>query len=145
MTNGVDPAILWPMVAQAALVAAVWLCMYRARLVEMRARRIGAQAVATSRQAAVLENVAAADNFRNQFEMPVLFLALCLALAVSGLASPLQVALAWAYVGLRSVHSLIHVTYNRVLHRFAAYTASTLCLFLMWILFGVDLATVGRH
>lgn len=51
-----------------------------------------------------------------------------------------QVVLAWAFVGLRAVHSLIHVTYNRVVHRFFVYAASTLCVFAMWILFAVSLA-----
>ena len=42
---------------------------------------------------------------------------------------------AWAYFGLRVVHSLIHVTYNRVVHRFLVYVASTLLLFGMWAAF----------
>jgi hypothetical protein len=37
------------------------------------------------------------------------------------------------YVGLRALHSLIHVSYNRVVHRFLVYVASTLLLFAMWI------------
>ena len=145
MTNGalamVDRAFLWPMVAQVGLVAIVWVSLYRARLTEMKVRRIRPDAVATSRMAATaLENVAAADNFRNLFELPVLFFAACLALAVTGLGSPLLVGFAWAYVALRAVHSFIHITYNRVVHRFFAYTASTLCLYVMWILFAVNLA-----
>jgi hypothetical protein len=44
-------------------------------------------------------------------------------------------AAAWAYVALRALHSLIHVTYNRVTHRFLVYVASTLLLFGMWIAF----------
>jgi hypothetical protein len=48
-------------------------------------------------------------------------------------------ALAWAFVALRALHSLIHVTYNRVVHRFAAYAASTLCVFALWGLLAVTL------
>lgn len=111
-------AIFWPVVAQVALVAAVWVRLYVARLAEMRARSINPQSLATSRMAAkTLENVSAADNFRNLFEVPVLFYAVCCSLAITDLVTPLQVALAWSYVTLRAVHSLIHVTYNRVTHR----------------------------
>ena len=55
------------------------------RMHEMRTKRIHPPAVATSVQmAARLENVQAADNFRNLFEVPVLFYALAaIALATS--------------------------------------------------------------
>lgn len=49
-------------------------------------------------------------------------------------------ALAWSFVALRTAHSLIHVTYNRVVHRFAVYVLGTLCVFAMWALFAFQLA-----
>lgn len=133
-------AIFWPVIAQVLLVLAVAVRMYLVRVAEMRARRIRPQSIATSRTAAeALQNIAAADNFRNLFEAPVLFFAVCGALAITDTVTTLQLALAWAYVGLRAIHSFIHVTYNRVIHRFAAYLASMVCLFLMWGLFGFAL------
>ena len=100
---------------------------------EMRARRIDAQELATVRAAAGrLERPEAADNIRNLFEVPVLFYLLCIALVLNGGSTPGFVTAAWAYVALRSLHSLIHVTYNRVMHRFLVYVASTLLLFAMW-------------
>jgi hypothetical protein len=133
-------AIFWPLVAQVVLVAVVWGRMYATRIAEMRARSIRPQSVATSRTAAgALQNVAAADNFRNLFEVPVLFFAVCGALAITDTVTPLQLLLAWLYVGLRAVHSFIHVTYNRVMHRFWVYVASTFCVFVMWGLFAFAL------
>jgi hypothetical protein len=118
------------------LTAAVWLKLYADRLGEMRARRIEPQALATARAAAAgLERPQAADNFRNLFEVPVLFYVLCAALALEGGSTPGFVAAAWAYAVLRALHSLIHVTYNRVTHRFLVYVASTLLLFGMWAAF----------
>jgi hypothetical protein len=67
--------------------------------------------------------------------VPVLFYLLCVALVLNGGSTPGFVTAAWAYVALRALHSLIHVTYNRVTHRFLAYAASTLLLFGMWIAF----------
>ena len=134
-------AVFWPMCALALLTAIVWAWMYVDRIGEMRSKHIAPQRLPTAREAAtILEHTAAADNFRNLFELPVLFYALCLALAATELASTLQLALAWAYVALRALHSFIHVTYNRVSHRFTVHLASTLCLFFMWGVFAIDLA-----
>jgi len=132
-----DPIWL-PFCAMALLTALVWVKLYADRLGEMRARDIAPQKLASARAAAgQLERTAAADNFRNLFEVPVLFYALCVAIAVTGGSTPALVAAAWAYVGLRALHSLIHVTYNRVVHRFLVYVTSTLLLFGLWIAFFV--------
>lgn len=133
-------AIFWPLIAQVAIVALVAGRLYATRIAEMRARRIDPQAIATSRTAAgALQDIAAADNFRNLFEVPVLFFAVCCALAITDTVTPAQLALAWVFVGLRAAHSFIHVTYNRVMHRFGVYIASTLCVLAMWGLFAVSL------
>jgi hypothetical protein len=134
--------ILWPMIALVAITFAVATRMYMVRIGEMRARRISPQSIATSRAAAErLEATGPADNFRNLFELPVLFYALCLALFVTGLVTATQLALAWLFVLLRGTHSVIHVTYNRVMHRFRAYLAGMICLASMWMLFAIQLAS----
>jgi hypothetical protein len=131
----IDPIWL-PCAAMVGLTALVWVKLYWDRIGEMRARRIDAQELATVRAAAgKLERPEAAENFRNLFEVPVLFYLLCVALVLTGGSTPAFVTAAWAYVGLRALHSLVHVTYNRVMHRFLAYVASTLLLFGMWIAF----------
>lgn len=135
-----DPIWL-PCAAMVGLTALVWVKLYWDRIGEMRARRIDAQELATVRAAAgKLERPGAADNFRNLFEVPVLFYLLCVALVLTGGSTSAFVAAAWAYVALRALHSLIHVTYNRVMHRFLAYVASTLLLFGMWIAFYARIA-----
>ena len=133
-------AILWPMCALAGLVAVVWLRLYAVRLTEIRTRRIDPQRLARADEAVrLLENNSAADNLRNLFEIPVLFFAVCLALYVTGFVTEMQVSLAWGFVMLRAVHSFIHTTYNRVMHRFLAYAVSTIFVFAMWVLFAVSL------
>lgn len=140
MTDPATRAILWPVLAQVALTVVVWIALYVQRLGEMGRRRIDPQQVRTSQLAAgVLENVAAADNFRNLFEVPVLFYAIVPLLVLAQAVTGTEVALAWAYVALRALHSAIHLSYNRVVHRFWAYAASTLCVFAMWALLGVAL------
>jgi hypothetical protein len=135
-----DPVWL-PCGAMVGVTALVWFKLYADRLGEMRTKRVDPQALATVRAAAgKLERTQAADNFRNLFEVPVLFYVLCIAVSANGGSTPGIVAAAWAYVGLRTLHSLIHVTYNRVVHRFLVYAASTLLLFGMWAAFLVGLA-----
>lgn len=133
-------AIFWPAILQATLTFVVAVRMYVVRVSELRARRMDPQSLATSREAAArLENVAAADNFRNLFELPVLFFAICPALYVTGHVNSLQLGLSWAFVLLRCGHSSIHMTYNRVMHRFYVYLLGMVCVFAMWAVFAVQL------
>lgn len=133
-------AIVMPVFALVLLTAIVWFCLYVERIGEMRRRRIDPQALATSAAGeALLKEVQSSDNFRNLFEVPVLFYALCAILAPAEHVSVFYVIGAWLYVALRYVHSFIHLTYNRVMHRFAVYALSTVLLFLMWGVFGVQL------
>jgi hypothetical protein len=135
-----DP-IWYPCGAMAGLTALVWLKLYADRLGEMRRKRIDPQSLASARATAGLERTQAAENFRNLFEVPVLFYVLCIAVAANGGSTPGLLAAAWAYVALRVLHSLIHVTYNRVTHRFLVYVASTLLLFGMWAAFLLRIAS----
>ena len=125
--------IFLPAVAMVALTFAVWCRMYVTRIGQMKRERIHPQAVATSAQAAArLTDSCAADNFRNLFELPVLFY---VALVVAALTQQVNVAtigLAWLFVLLRVVHSAIHCTYNKVMHRFSAYVAGGVALWLLW-------------
>ena len=56
-------------------------------------------------------------NYHNLLELPVLFYAGCLGAYAADLVSPPLVTLAWVFVALRLVHTVIHVTYNHVWHR----------------------------
>eukprot|EP00271_Cylindrocystis_brebissonii_P000777 TRINITY_DN1098_c0_g1_i1.p2 TRINITY_DN1098_c0_g1~~TRINITY_DN1098_c0_g1_i1.p2 ORF type:complete len:154 (-),score=25.75 TRINITY_DN1098_c0_g1_i1:1471-1932(-) len=66
-----------------------------------------------------------ADNYNHLHEQPTVFYAISLVLAMTGTLDPTSVRLAWAYVGLRVVHSLIQVTNNRIVLRFLAFICSS--------------------
>jgi hypothetical protein len=135
-----DYAILLPPTALAFLTGFVWLKLGSDRLGELRTRRIHPQQVATSKQMAeVLQNTQAADHFRNLFEVPVLFYALCAFLTITKLTTLFLLACAWGYVALRAFHAYIHLTTNKVVRRFQAFVASTIVLFVMWGVFAVRL------
>ena len=129
----IDTRIFLPALAMAALTFIVWLRMYFARVGEMKRERIHPQAVATSPQmAALLKDTRAADNFRNLFELPVLFYLALVVIALTGQVSALTLALAWLFVALRILHSAIHCSYNKVMHRFQAYLAGGIVLWILW-------------
>ncbi len=72
-------------------------------------------------------------NLINLLEMPVLFYVACLTLYVTKSANGTILFLAWAYVALRACHSLVHLTYNNVVHRLTVYAASNVILAVIWI------------
>jgi hypothetical protein len=107
--------------------------MYRVRISEMKRERIHPQSVALSAQIAErLKDTRASDNFRNLFELPVLFyLALGVA-AQTAQVMTLTLALAWTFVALRIAHSAIQCTYNKVIHRFYVYFSGGVALWVLW-------------
>ena len=118
----------------AFLTFAVWTYMYVTRISEMRRKRIHPQRLNTRAhgQELLTDSSVAADNLKNLFEMPVLYYTAILLSMVLMIQDPLLVHLAWGYVALRFLHSLVHCTYNKVMHRFSAYLASCLVLLLIW-------------
>jgi len=74
-------------------------------------------------------------NYMSLLEGPLLFYVACLMYFVAGRVDQTVLAVAWTYVALRLVHSLIHMTYNRVIHRMVAFALSTVVLNAFWILF----------
>lgn len=76
---------------------------------------------------------AAANHFSNLFELPLLFYVTCLLVMSVNLQGNLLLGLAWAFVVTRIIHTLIHLTYNNVVHRMWAFLAGALCVLAMWI------------
>lgn len=130
-----DPKLLFlPAVAMAGLTCLVWLRLYVVRIGQMRRERIHPQAVATSAEsAAKLTDSGPADNFRNLFELPVLFYFALVVCAITGLHDTATLALAWAFVAARVVHSAIQCSYNKVMHRFKAYLSGAALLLALWV------------
>ena len=72
-------------------------------------------------------------NWSNLFEAPMLFYIVCLLALAIQLESALLTSLAWVYVILRVGHSVVHLTYNNVYHRFVFFLLSMIVLLAMWI------------
>lgn len=135
-------AIVWPAFALVALTFAVVLRLARQRFAAARAGRVDPRYYKVFKGEGEPEDVAAtARNLLNLYEMPTLFYAgIALAFA-AGRSGTLLVALAWAYVALRYLHSAIHLTRNKVVWRFRAFAASLFVLLAYWAALGWQLAT----
>jgi hypothetical protein len=125
--------ILAPVVALVAwsLVMQVW--MYAARIGAMRRAGIdmkGRRGSGRNTLEGMIPDEAnwKAHNFAHLMEQPTTFYAVALSLALMDFGGGINLYLAWAYVGLRIVHSVIQATVNIILYRFAVFTLSSLCL-----------------
>jgi hypothetical protein len=74
-----------------------------------------------------------ADNYNHLMEQPTIFYATALALAVAGEGAGLNAALAWGYVGLRIVHSLVQATVNVIMLRWAVFMGASVVLLVLAI------------
>lgn len=126
--------ILYPLFAQVSLTLLVWLWMYTTRIYALKKNRIDANELRTTEdEHRLLSSVLGpSENLVNLFEMPVLFYVACLLAYISHSMSAVLLTLAWLFVVFRAMHSMIHCSYNRVMHRFSAYFISSLCLWGMW-------------
>jgi hypothetical protein len=75
---------------------------------------------------------AAARALGNLFEVPPLFYVACVAVLALGKVDSGFALLAWAFVLCRAIQALIHLSYNNVNHRLAAYFAGWLALLGLW-------------
>lgn len=131
-------AILGPVAALALWSMVMWVWMYATRLPAMRRAKIDtANLVGGTGQN--LESLLPpqvqwkAHNYNHLMEQPTLFYAVAIALAVGGMGGGLNAQIAWAYVALRIVHSLIQVTVNRVMWRFLVFVLASIALLALCI------------
>ncbi|HEU4960256.1 MAG TPA: MAPEG family protein [Sphingomonas sp.] len=131
----IDPnlAILRPVVVLVAWTIAMLFWLIAARIPAMKAagvdlaRLIGGKGTDAD---GVLPAKAQwkAHNYNHLMEQPTLFYAIAITLALLGQGGGINAGIAWAYVGLRILHSLVQATWNRVAVRFLLFLLSSLAL-----------------
>jgi hypothetical protein len=128
--------MLAPVIALVLWTALIWTWMYATRIPAILAARmvLDPQAPRGAQMATLPARVRwKADNYNHLLEQPVLFYATALSLALLGDHSVASLWLAWAYVGLRVVHSLWQATTNVIMVRFGLFFVSSLVLFALAI------------
>lgn len=128
-------AILQPVVALGLWTAVMMVWMYSTRIPAIGATDIPeadmGHPVGMSYLPSEVRRIA--DNYNHLFEQPTLFYALCITIAVAGHVDNWAVNLAWAFVAIRIVHSLVQATVNIVMLRFSIFMVSWLVLIAMLV------------
>lgn len=116
-----------PVMALVAWSLVIWVWMYVQRIPAMQKAGIKPQDARFPGSLDKLPDGArqAADNYNHLMEQPTIFYAAALAIQVAGHADGMAVHLAWVYVGLRVLHSLVQTTVNLVAIRFLVFVLST--------------------
>ena len=125
--------ILQPMVALMAWTMVMWLWMYVTRIPAMNRAKVDPNAMARDSDASLDRSLPPqvqwkAHNYNHLHEAPTVFYAVGLVLAIIGQGDGMNALLAWLYVGLRVIHSLVQATVNRVMVRFVLFALSSLVL-----------------
>ena len=128
--------IFAPMGAMALLTFVVLGFIPATRFRAVFARQVTAEDFKLGESPRVPPNVAVTNrNYMNLLELPMLFYVAGLMYYVAGRVDGTVLAVAWAYVGLRAIHSAIHLSYNNVVHRLSVFALSNVVLATFWILF----------
>ena len=126
--------ILVPVVALVAwsLIMLLWLAVARRRA--FAAMGISWGTIPRGSRGANLDGKAPdeaqwpAHNYMHLMEQPTVFYAIALTLALMDMGGGINLYLAWGYVGLRIIHSIVQATINIVQIRFTIFALATLCL-----------------
>jgi hypothetical protein len=126
-------SMLTPVLALIVLTLLVWIWMYATRIPAMQRAGIDPQ---NARHPGSLDGLPSsarqvADNYNHLMEQPTIFYALVFYIVLAGHSDAFGIYLAWSYVGLRVLHTLIQCTVNNVTMRFSVFALSTLVLMAM--------------
>jgi len=132
-------AIIQPVVALAALTALVWCLMVGRRNLAVINGNVSLRYFRTYTSDAPAEWVERPTRaYMNLLEAPVLFYVACALMLATGRYDSIQVILAWVFVAARCVHAFIHIGFNYVPLRFAAFFAGSLTLAVLWTRFAMQ-------
>jgi hypothetical protein len=127
--------VIPPVLALIGWTFVMWFWMYATRIPAMQKAKVDVAEL--SRTGAKLDlppDVArVADNYNHLHEQPTIFYALAFATQLAGAADGAAVALAWTYVALRVVHSLVQATRNVIPIRFAVFALGSLALMVLLV------------
>lgn len=121
-----------PVFLQVALTFYVLLMMGVRRRAAFDAGEVGNDAMLNDR-AWPADVLKASNNYKNQFELPVLFYAACAMIIAMYAITPLQIVFAWVFVLARYAHTSTHLWANRLSVRFLSFFTSFVAVAAMWV------------
>ena len=126
-------SMMTPILALVCWTLIMWLWMYATRIPAMRKAGIDP---GKTQEKSVMEKLPIevrriADNYNHLHEQPVIFYALVLYSHLVGVSDEFNIMLAWAYVLIRVIHSLIQATWNYIPIRFLIFCLGSIVLVIM--------------
>ncbi len=134
-----ETTIFQPVVALIGWTWVMWVWLYATRLPALRRldgfsfRSAVGRAPSLSDQVLPTEAQRVARNYNHLHEQPTVFYALAVVIAYFGHGHGVNTAIAWVYVGLRIIHSLVQATSDRIILRLPLFFAASLCLMSMTV------------
>jgi len=128
--------ILQPVIVLVLWSLVMWAWLYATRIPAVNRLKVPLDPNASKSEfdAALPANVRwKADNYNHLMEQPTIFYATALSLAFVGQGAGINAWLAWAYVALRVIHSLVQSTGNVIVVRFSIFMLSSVVLLILAI------------
>jgi hypothetical protein len=126
--------ILLPVFGQVLLTFAVLIAMGGRRRTALTSKATRMKDIALGQDAWPVDATKAANNFRNQFEIPVLFYGVAAFALLTKSVDAWMLGFATVFVMARAVHAFIHLGANQVMNRAYAYFVGVGAVLAMWIL-----------
>jgi hypothetical protein len=122
--------ILVPFVGMLLLTLIIYFYMYYRRITAILSSGVK---VKTREDLAKLPTnaVNASDNFQNLFEVPVIFYVCVLAIYITKQVDIFYMICAFGFLLFRTLHSIVHCSYNNIMHRFTIHAISSLFAWIM--------------
>ena len=135
-----NTSLVFPMAALVLLNFSVMSLLLYSRIRAVRQRQVSPRYFRVNRGDVPEQLERIEQNYANLLELPLLFYIACILATVLHQVSDAFVSLAWVYVLFRVFHSVIHISYNNILHRLAAFAISDIILLVMWIVIVVQVS-----
>ena len=125
--------ILQPTVVLMIWTMVMWAWMYATRIPAMQKAQVDVNRLVSDPDSSLDRQLPPqvqwkAHNYNHLHEQPTVFYAVAIVLAIVGAGDGLNAFLAWIYVGLRIIHSIVQVTANKVMVRFVLFSLSSVVL-----------------
>jgi|AP95_1055475.scaffolds.fasta_scaffold00281_9 hypothetical protein len=126
-------AIFGPVLAMLVLTIIVWVYMFAKRMPWIQSANLTPEQFKPGEfeKAQPDDVLNPSSNFKNLFEIPILFYVICGYLFMSGTVDMMYVVGAWVFVASRFAHSFVQCTFNHVMTRFMVYLLGALVVFAM--------------
>ena len=129
-----EHGMLLPVLVLAGWTFVMWFWLYATRIPAIQNARVNMAELSRTGAPLVLppEIARVADNYNHLHEQPTIFYAVALAAHLAGASDATNIGLAWAYVAIRIVHSLVQATKNVIPVRFAVFALGSFVLMALW-------------